>query len=132
MDLLHDIKKLMNEHSIDMINEEEDNSKNEIRIVYLEKDYIPGIQILDKNRLICGGIEYQINEYYNKSKEKIKKIKDINDNSVDLLDDNKYDICELCEYSASQIFFYKMKRKQKRNDRVTLLLNCMKWLIIAK
>ena len=94
----------MNENSFEMINEEEENSKNEIRIVYLEKDYISEIQILDKNRMICDGIEYQINDYYNKIKEKIKKIKDINDNSVDLLDDNKYDICGLCEYNPNEYF----------------------------
>ena len=51
-----------------MINKEEENDEDEIRIVYLEKDYIPKIQILDKNRMICGGIEYQIKDYINQTK----------------------------------------------------------------
>ena len=89
----------MNEQSFEMINEQEDNIKNEIKIVYLEKDYIPEIKILDKNKMICDGIEYEISDYINQINEKIKKIKDINDNSIDLLDDNIYDNCGLCKYN---------------------------------
>ena len=72
-----------------MINEIGDNSEKEIIIAYLERDYIPEILILDKNRMICCGIEYKIDDYINQINEKIKKINDINDNSVDLLDDDK-------------------------------------------
>ena len=64
----------MNEQSFEMINEEEeeddDDYKDEIRIVYLEKEYIPEIKILDKNIMICDGIECQIGDYYDKIKEK--------------------------------------------------------------
>ena len=42
--------------------------------------------------MICGGIEWQIIDYYNQNKK--NNIKDINDNSVNLQDDNKYDIGE--------------------------------------
>ena len=94
----------MSAKSFEMANKEEEYSKDEIRIIYLEKDYIPEIQILDKNRMICDGIEYQINDYMNQIKEKIKKIKDINDDSVDLLDDNKYEICGLCQNNFNEYF----------------------------
>ena len=94
----------MNAKSFEMINNEDYNSKDEIRITYLEKDYIPEIQILDKNRMLYGGIEYKINDYMNQIKEKIKKIKDINDDSVDLLDDNKYEICGLCQNNFNEYF----------------------------
>ena len=85
----------MSAKSFEMVNKEEEYSKDEIRIIYLEKYYIPEIQILDKNKMICDGTEYQINDYMNQIKEKIKKIKDINDDSVDIMDDNKYEICGL-------------------------------------
>jgi len=83
---------------------ERDNSKDEIIIAYLEKNYIPEIQILDKNRMTCDGIEYKIIDYINLINEKIKKIKDINDNSNDILDDNNYDICGLCKYNLNEYF----------------------------
>ena len=83
---------------------ERDNSKEEIIIAYLEKNYISEIQILDKNRMICDGIEYKIIDYINLINEKIKIIKDINDNSNDILDDNNYDICGFCKYNLNDYF----------------------------
>ena len=54
--------------------------------------------------MICGGIEYKIDDYINQINEKIKKINDINDNSVDLLDDDKYISCGLCKYHLNEYF----------------------------
>ena len=87
-----------------MAEEEEDNLENEIKIVYLRKDDIPEIQIYDKNKMCCDGMEYKISDYINKINEKIKKIKDINDNSIDLIDDNNYDICGICKYNLNEYF----------------------------
>ena len=97
----------MDEKSFEMINEEKDNyedDEDEIRIAYLEKDYIPEIRILDKNKMICGGIEYLISDYYNQIKDRIEKIKDKNDNSDYLLDDTNYNICGLCKNNRNEYF----------------------------
>ena len=87
-----------------MVNKEEEDPTNEIKIVYLKKDDIPVIEILDKNKMIYDGKEYQISEYFNQIKEFINKIKDVNDNSIDLLDDNKYDKCGICKNNSNEYF----------------------------
>ena len=94
----------MNDYSFEMRNNIDYEPGNEIKIAYLKKDGIPEITIFDKNRMIYDGIECQISDYINQINEKIKKIKDINDNSIDLLDDNNYDICEICKYNLNEYF----------------------------
>ena len=54
--------------------------------------------------MICDGIEYQISDYINQINEKITKIKDINDNSIDLLDENSYDNCAECKCNLDEYF----------------------------
>ena len=51
--------------------------------------------------MLCDGIEYQINDYINEINEKIKKIED---NFIDLLDENNYDCCSNCENNLNEYF----------------------------
>ena len=84
--------------------EEEDIPFNEFKIVYLKKEYISEIQILNKNQITCDGIECKISDYIKQINEKIKKIKDINDNSIDLIDESRYDNCDICKNNFNEYF----------------------------
>ena len=115
-----------------MVNKEEEDPTNEIKIVYLKKDDIPVIEILDKNKMIYDGKEYQISEYFNQIKEFINKIKDVNDNSIDLLDDNKYDKCGICKNNSNE-YFVKIATKIYAKIAIKIVLKKnMKFLTLKK
>ena len=102
---LENLKQLVNEinvneNSFEIKNEEEfDNS--EIKIVYLKKDDIPQIKIKNKNFMSCDEKEIKIKDYL---KQIDNKIKDIKDNSFDLIDDYIYDRCRICKVNLNKFF----------------------------
>ena len=91
------------ENKFEKINIEEDEFApiKELIIIYLKEDDISEIQILNKNKMICDGLEYQISDYNNQINEKIKKI---NDGKIDLTDENKYDCCWYCKEKVNEYF----------------------------
>ena len=90
----------VNENSFEIKNEEE-NDDSEIKIVYLKKDDIPQIKIKNKNFMICDEKEIKIKDYL---KQIDNKIKDIKDNSFDLIDDYIYERCRICKVNLNKFF----------------------------
>ena len=54
--------------------------------------------------MTCDRIECKISDYIKQINEKIKKIKDINDNSIDLIDESSYDNCDICKNHFNEYF----------------------------
>ena len=102
-----DIYNFFNKSSFELKNIEylkEDCPLNEIKIAYLRKDDIPTIEILNQNLMLYDEQEYEINNYIEQIKAHITKVKDINNNSNDLLDDYKYELCKICKNNFNCYF----------------------------
>ena len=92
-------------------NKYENNFDNDIKIVYLKKEEIPQIKIINKNLMLYDNQNYKINDYIEKINDNIKKIKDNNNNSNNFLDDTEYDHCKKCKNNLNKFFLHKMPKK---------------------
>ena len=109
LDLLSLIKSinLTNENSFFSKNFDdnfENNSENGIKIVYLKKDEIPKIQLINKKIMTIDGQYLVIKDYLNQINDYNNKINDNNENSNDLLVDYKYEVCGICENNTNKYF----------------------------
>ena len=91
-------------------NKYENNFDNDIKIVYLKKEEIPQIKIINKNLMLYDNQNYKINDYIEKINDNIKKIKDNNNNSNNFLDDIEYDHCKKCKNNLNKHFCIKCQK----------------------
>ena len=104
------VNHIINENSFDLKSIENNNDsleKNEIKRPYLNQEEIPNIQLIKiKNQKYIKWNEetYKINEYVEHINKYVEKIKDPNDNSIDFLDDMKYNICKICKEKENKYF----------------------------
>ena len=79
-------------------NESISNKENEIipeieeKNIYLNKDDVSVIKLVDKNEMICDGEKYKINEYIN----------EIKNNTSNFLDDSIYNYCKNCRININK------------------------------
>ena len=107
---INDINRIINENSFDLKsieNNDDNQEENEIKRPYLDKEEIPKIQIIkimNENFIKCGEETYKLNKYIEKINEYIEKIEDPGGDSIDLLNDEKYNICKICKEKENKYF----------------------------
>ena len=84
----------------DINKEKEINPENEFKNPYLKKDDVPKIEIINKNKMIYDGIEYNINEYLN----------EINKVHIDIFDTSIYNYCKKCRKKINRHFCKKCNK----------------------
>ena len=87
-----------------IIDSGKDVDEDDINIVYLKKDEIQKIKIINKNIMICDDQEYSIKDYLQQINDFINKIKDTNKDSNELFDDLLYEICGDCKNNMNKYF----------------------------
>ena len=97
-------------------NNPEESQKNP----YLIKEYVPELEIIDKNTIICDEIKYDIKDY----------IKKINNNSNEFLDDIMiYNHCEKCKNDLNKYFCIDCHKTYVINVMKNVRLKSMIFLI---
>ena len=100
------------ENSTEKIGKDEKLS-NESKNPYLNKDCIPEIIKIDKNKIIFANKEeFEIREYLEK----------INNISNDLLDDEEYNNCENCNNDNNKFFCFNCKKNILLNVAINAIL----------
>ena len=81
-------------NSNNSFNETINNKENEVKYIYLKKDDVSEIKIINENEIICDGKNYIINEYFN----------ELNSNSGEFLYDSEYGKCKNCGKNKNEYF----------------------------